>query len=145
MLLTEVSNGLDFMPLEDFAQWIIGVIENNGLGLIIEKCGQFLNVQSPISGCHCFPWIFGPRCQGNEFWNAPGQPNHGLVAIEIWLNDNDFIARIDVTHDGTKEGLISAVGDQNFCLSINWSCSTIQEMSIQGSYKASKILVLVMQ
>jgi hypothetical protein len=43
------------------------------------------------------------RTKRNKDGGTPGEANHGLVTIKEGLYDDDFISRIDTSHDGAEK------------------------------------------
>lgn len=46
------------------------------------------------------------RSERDEDGCSTGKANHGFIAIKKGLDYNDFISRIDISHDCTKQGFI---------------------------------------
>ena len=52
VLLAQVGNDLHLLVLVDLAQRIVGVVVDDGFGLLVEHGGQLSLIKLPISGCY---------------------------------------------------------------------------------------------
>ena len=59
------------------------------------------------------------RSQSNELWHSTSQLDHGLVAVEVGLDDDDLVPRVHQPHDGGEQGLVGAIRDQDLLVDVD--------------------------
>ena len=90
----EIGYELQFLTGEDFACGVVGSVDNDRFGLVIKRLNQFLLIEIPIR-----------FVEGDE--SGCGSTEDGVRSVILIerLKENDLLAGIDDSHEGTDHGL----------------------------------------
>ena len=99
VLEAKVANGGEFGLGEDFADWVVGGVEDDHLSFGCDGGFEFGHVDGPVGGGGGARCAVLGRVERNIFYGATGHLDVGKVLVEEGFEDDDFIAWFDKAHE----------------------------------------------
>ena len=130
VLDAEVADELEFLPAEHLAGRVIGRVQDDGLGVVLEGLAKFDFVERPLG-------IRGlRRTQADEARLGAAQDRIRAVVFVERLEDDDLVALIADREQGRDHGFGRAAADGDFFLGIDVQALPLLHLAGDGVAQA---------
>ena len=118
MLDAQVTDCLQLFPCKDLSNGVVGGVENDHAGVVVDSGLQLVHVDGPVTSGSGLSGTLLRGMEGHVDNLTTRHLNVVDVLIEERLKDNDLVAGLDKAHEGREHALVCAGCDGDLFLRI---------------------------